>query len=80
MPTILPLRTNVATGAISWLKRGLLAAYCVSLVTVCSLLVVKGPQLRAAADAGEAHVAEEESKTFCSKFGFGWNSSLCTMC
>jgi hypothetical protein len=57
----------------------LLAAYCVSLVAVCSLLVINGPQLRAAADAREAHIAEEENRAFC-MLGVGPRTALYAQC
>jgi hypothetical protein len=71
MPTTLPSRTDGTAGSASRLKDWLIAAYCVSLVVVCSLLVVNGPQMRAAAEAQRARVVEQENKTFCSKFGIG---------
>jgi hypothetical protein len=80
MPTTMRSPTNEESGAVCLLKRGLLATYCVSLVTVCSLLVVNGPKLRAAADAREAHIAEEENRAFCSKFGVGPGTSQYAQC
>jgi hypothetical protein len=80
MPTILPSRTNEAAGALSWLKRGLLAAYCVSLVAVCSLLFINGPQLRGAADAREAHIAGEENRAFCGMLGVSPGTALYAQC
>lgn len=79
MPTILPSRTSEPVGTI-WLRRCLLAAYCVTLVAVCSVLVVNGPQLRAAADAQEEQIAEEENKAFCSKLGYAPGAALYAQC
>jgi hypothetical protein len=50
-------------------KGWLLAAYCVALLAVCNVLVINGPQIRAAAEAREAHVVEEENRAFCATFG-----------
>jgi hypothetical protein len=38
---------------------------------VCGLLVIYGPQLRAAADAREGSIVEQEDRAFCSKFYIG---------
>jgi hypothetical protein len=80
MPTILPSRTSGGTGANSWLKKWLLVAYCVFLVAVCSLLFINGPQLRAAANAREAYVADEENRAFCSTLGVGPGTALYAQC
>jgi hypothetical protein len=80
MPTNLPLRTNGTAGFASRLEGWLLAGYCVSLVVLCSLLVVNGPQLRAAADAREAQVTEDENKAFCSLFGIGPETGRYAQC
>jgi hypothetical protein len=53
------------------MSRGLLSLYVISLVAVCVLLAIHGPQIRAAAEAEEARLVEEENRAFCSKFGIG---------
>lgn len=80
MPTSLPARPYQMAEGASWLRRGLLAAYLVSLVAVCSVLVINGPQIRAAAEAQEALVIEEENKAFCSEFGIGRETSRYAQC
>jgi hypothetical protein len=69
MPTSLPSRATHTSGVVSRLGQGALAAYAVSLAVLCSLLVINGPQIRAAAEAEEARVIDEENRAFCSKFG-----------
>src|SRR5689334_17319227 len=71
MPTTLPLTTSRTRRVISWTSQGLLAAYLASVAAVCGLLVICGPQMRAAAEAHEAQVVEQEDRAFCSKFGIG---------
>jgi hypothetical protein len=44
------------------------------------MLAVNGPQLRAAVDAREAHISEEENKAFCSKFGVGPGTARYAQC
>jgi hypothetical protein len=58
----------------------MLAAYCISLVVFCSLLVVNGPQIRAAAEAREAHIAEEENRAFCGKLGIATGTARYAQC
>jgi hypothetical protein len=53
----------------------LLAAYAVSLLAVCGLIVINGPQMRAAAEAEEARVIEEENQAFCGRLGIGPETS-----
>jgi hypothetical protein len=71
MPTGLPSTTYQTAGVITWIGRGLLAVYLAAVVTVCGLLVINGPQMRAAADAREARIVEEENRAFCGRFGIG---------
>jgi hypothetical protein len=80
MPTTLPSGTYRSSGASSSLARRLLAVYGISVVAVCGLLVVNGPQIRAAAEAEEARVVAEETKAFCSKFGIGPETSRYAQC
>jgi hypothetical protein len=61
-------------------KRGLFAAYVASLVVVCGLIAINGPQLRAAAEAQEALVIEEENKAFCGTLGIGPQDTLYARC
>jgi hypothetical protein len=56
---------------VSWLSRGLLTAYVVSIAAVCGVLVLYGPQMRAAAEAHEARTIAEEDRAFCAKLGAG---------
>jgi hypothetical protein len=58
----------------------LLAAYVVSLVAVCGLIVVYGPQMRAAAEAETARLIEEENKAFCGRLGIGPDASRYAEC
>jgi hypothetical protein len=51
--------------------RVLLAVLAVSLMAVCGLLVIYGPQMRAAAEANEVRIIEQEDRAFCSKVGIG---------
>jgi hypothetical protein len=64
----------------SSLERRLLAVYGVSVVAVCGLLVINGPQMRAAAEAEEARIVAEENRAFCSKFGIGPETSRYAQC
>lgn len=80
MPTSLPSRSHRTTEVASWLERGLLAAYLVSLVAFCGLMVVNGPQIRAAAEAQEALVIEEENKAFCGTLGIGPEATRYAQC
>jgi hypothetical protein len=80
MPTSLPARTYRTNGSASRLERSLLAAYAVSVVAVCGLIVVNGPQMRAAAEAEEARVIEEENQAFCGGLGIGPGATLYTQC
>jgi hypothetical protein len=49
----------------------MMAAFLASVATVCGLLVIYGPQMRAAADAHEATTVETENSAFCTRFGMG---------
>lgn len=69
MPTTLPLRANQTSRSTSQLQQGALAAYVLSLVALSGLIVVNGPEMRAATEAREAQVVEAENKAFCSQFG-----------
>jgi hypothetical protein len=80
MPTTLPSAVRRNSDGASRLERNLLAGYCVALAAVCGLLVVNGPELRAAAEAKEALIAAEESKAFCSTFGIGPETSRYAQC
>jgi hypothetical protein len=80
MPTTLPSGTYRSGGAWSSLGICLLAAYGISVVAVCGLLVLNGPQIRAAAEAEEARVVAEENKAFCSKFGIGPETTRYAQC
>src|SRR5262245_50180820 len=80
MPTSLPSRVNGIAGMGSRLKGWVLSEYLVFLVTVCCLLAVNGPQVRAAAEAGEALLIEEENKAFCSMFGVGPETARYAQC
>jgi hypothetical protein len=80
MPTTLPSGTYRSGGASSSLERRLLTVYGVSVVAVCGLLVINGPQIRAAVEAEEARVVAEENKAFCSKFGIGPETSRYAEC
>lgn len=71
MPTSLPSTTFRTDQVIPWIGRTLLAVFLASVVAVCSLLVIQGPQLRAAAEARESSIVEQEDKAFCSRFGIG---------
>jgi hypothetical protein len=41
----------------------------VAVVALCVLLAINGPQIRAAAEAEEARLVQEENRAFCSRFG-----------
>jgi hypothetical protein len=69
MPTTLPSTTFRTDQVIPWIGRTLLGAFLASVAIVCGLLVIHGPQLRAAAEAREASIVEQEDKAFCTKFG-----------
>jgi hypothetical protein len=47
---------------------------------IVGLIAIYGPQMRAAADAREARIVEEEDRAFCSKFGVGPGSSRYSDC
>jgi hypothetical protein len=49
-------------------------------VAICSLLVVNGPQIRAAAEEREAQIVEAEDKAFCSTFGIGPETARYAQC
>lgn len=80
MPTTLPSGAYRSGGACSSLGSCLLAAYGISIVAVCGLLVLNGPQIRAAAEAEEARVVAEENKAFCSRFGIAPETSRYAQC
>ena len=71
MPTSLPARNHHTGRAVSWIGRGLVSLGVISVVALCVLLAIYGPQIRAAAEAKEARLVEEENRAFCSKFGIG---------
>jgi hypothetical protein len=71
MPTTLPSTTSRTNRAISRTIQALLAAYLASVAAVCGLLVIYGPQMRAAAETHEVQVIDQEDRAFCSKFGTG---------
>jgi hypothetical protein len=62
------------------LESRLLAAFGVSLVAICGLFVIHGPQMRAAAEAEEARVVEEENQAFCGRFGISPETSRYAHC
>jgi hypothetical protein len=62
------------------LERSSLAVYAVSLVAVCGLIVINGPQMRAAAEVEEARVIEEENQAFCGRFGIAPETSRYAQC
>ena len=80
MPSILPPRPNLTSATAFRLKGWLLAAYFVALLAVCSLLVIRGSQVRAAAEAREAHIVEEENRAFCTTFGIGPGTTRYAQC
>jgi hypothetical protein len=73
-------KIHQTTEVASWLERGLLAAYLVSVVAFCGLIAINGHQIRAAAEAQEALVAEEENRAFCGTLGIGPEATLYTQC
>jgi hypothetical protein len=80
MPTNLTA-TSQRTGSLaSNVGHLILAAYLVLVVVVCGLLVVNGPQIRADAEAREAHIVEEENRAFCSSFGMGPETARYAQC
>lgn len=80
MPTTLPSGTYRSSGVSSSLGRRLLAVFCISVVAVCGLLAVNGPQIRAAAEAEQARVIAEENEAFCNRFGLGPETSRYAQC
>jgi hypothetical protein len=58
----------------------LLALGVISLIALCVLLAVYGPQIRAATDAEEARLVEEENRAFCSKIGIRPEASRYAEC
>src|SRR5262245_4966976 len=80
MPTHLPARSRRTDEMAFRVKKGLIAAYVLSLVAVCGLVAINGPQLRAAAEAREALVIEEENKAYCGTLGIGPQATLYTQC
>src|SRR5262245_57242130 len=79
MPTSLPLRAKTSR-LTSRLPQAALAAYVLSLVAVSGLIVINGPQMRAAAEAQEARIVEEENRVFCGKFGINPGTSRYAEC
>jgi hypothetical protein len=70
MPTTFPATSRHPEGGIaSRVSRALLGAYLVAVLGVCALLVFKGPEMRAAAEAERGRIIEEENKDFCEKLG-----------
>jgi hypothetical protein len=68
MPTSLPLRAKPSR-LTSRLHQTALAGFVLSLVALAGLIGINGPQIRAAAEAHEARLVEEENRAFCGKFG-----------
>jgi hypothetical protein len=62
------------------LERSLLAAYVVSPVAACRLLVIHGPKIRAATEAEVARIIEEENQAFCGRLGIGPATSRYSEC
>jgi hypothetical protein len=58
----------------------MLGAYLVSVIAVCGLLIANGPRIRAAAEAREAHIVEEENRAFCATFGIGPETARYAQC
>jgi len=55
-----------------WLFGGV---YVVGLAAICAVLILEGPQLRAAAEAQKAQEIDRENAAFCRKFGMGPETS-----
>jgi hypothetical protein len=70
MPTTFPAVYRRTEGGASYrVGRALLWAYLVAVTGVCTVLVIKGPQMRAAAEAEQARLIAEEDKLLCEKLG-----------
>ena len=80
MPTSLPASARLAGRALSWIGRVLLLLCVMALAALGVLVAINGPQVRAAAEAEEARLVEEENRAFCSKFGIGPESSRYAEC
>jgi hypothetical protein len=80
MPTNLAAANQRTVSLASKVGHFMLAAYLVSVIAVCSVLVVNAPQIRAAAEARDAHIIEEENKAFCSQFGLGPETARFAQC
>lgn len=80
MPTSFSARARQNGGAVSWIGRGLFLLCVISLVVLCVLLAINGPQIRAAAEAEQARLVEEENRAFCRKFGVGPETSRYAEC
>ena len=80
MPTNLPSATSRKGGVTSWLVGGLFAVASGSVLALCVLLAIKGPEIRAAADAEEARTIDEENRAFCSQLGVGPETSRYADC
>jgi hypothetical protein len=59
---------------------GSFAVASASVVALCILLAIKGPEIRAAADAEEARTIDEENRAFCSRVGVGPEESRYADC
>lgn len=57
-----------------------MTAYLISLVAICGLLVVNGPEMRVSAEAEEARLVEQENRAFCSKLGIGHETARYAQC
>jgi hypothetical protein len=58
----------------------MVGAYVVAVVAGCGLLIANAPRLRAAAEAREAHIVEEENRAFCTMFGIGPETARYAQC
>jgi hypothetical protein len=80
MPTGLPA-TSQRTGSLaSKVGRFMLGTYLVSLTAVCGLLVINGPQMRAAAKAEQGRIVDEENRRFCGKLGMPYGAAGLSEC
>jgi hypothetical protein len=62
MPTNLSSAMSRKNGATSWLVGGLFAVASGSVLVLCALLAIKGPEIRAAADAQQARTIDEDNR------------------
>jgi hypothetical protein len=79
VPTSLPARSPLTRGP-AYLGRVLLGAYVVAIVAVCGLLVIKGPQMQAGAEAERVRVVAEEDRQVCGKLGMPQGSPSFAEC